>query len=40
MQHFLKAAARTAGTQVIATELLLQFLLAVHDLPTTLHLDL
>ena len=40
MQHFLKAAARTAGAQVIATELFLQFLLAVHDLPAALHLNL
>jgi hypothetical protein len=31
MQHFLKSTPGTAGTQVIAPELLDQFLVAMHD---------
>src|SRR5262245_37829911 len=38
MQHFLKAAARAAGTQVVATELFLQLLFPVDDLPAALHM--
>ena len=40
MQHCLKAAARAAGAQVVATELLLQELVAVDHAPAALDVAL